>query len=224
MKLLLTLLCMTSTFGCAHKSYYTAEIDGPGVKADVKTHVGAIYSIPPASAQLKMKVVSLGVTKDPQKNTVLRMRIYFARKNVAAGTPGSKGNNILEFIDPKEQSVVLSGDNTPIHPSRIFGNPKSKPMIELLPNQKQVVELYFPMPAKIKSDDEVQSFTFSWKVHYSSLKSEQQITRFDRQDTAPMNNAEFVGDPDYPNFPINEYAVFPADFEWAPMMGPFWWW
>ena len=219
---LAALFALSTTFGCAHY-YYTAEVGGPGAKADIKTHVGAIYLIPPESSQLKMKVLSLGVQKDEKKNATLRMRLYFVRRNVAGSDPGAKQNTTLEYIDPREQAVVIPGDTAEIHPSQIFGNPEKKPLVELLPNQKQVIELLFPLPANIKTEAELQSFTFSWKVHYTRHQSEQQITRFDRQDTTPMNHAEFQTDPDYPDFPIHEFMAFPSNYEWVPYFWPWWW-
>jgi len=218
-----SLLLLSTTLGCAHY-YYTAEVGGPGAQADLKTHIGAVYLIPPESSQLKMKIVSLGVQKDEKKNAVLRMRMYFARKKVASPDPGMKRNQILEYIDPQEQTLILNGDSKEIHPSQIFGNPQKKPLIELLPNQKQVIELLFLLPEKIKTDAELQSFQFSWKVHYTHHQSEQQLTRFNRQDTQPMNHAEFQADPDYPDFPIHEFMAFPSDYEWVPVFWPWWWW
>jgi hypothetical protein len=208
--------------GCSH-SGYKAEVDGAGAKADVKTHVGVIYLIPPNSSQLRMKIVSLGISTDKEKNPTLRMRLYFARKNVAVADPGAKRNKVMEYLNPAEQAIILPKDATEIHPNRTFSNPVKKPLIELVPNQRQVIELLFPLPAQIKSNDDLEKFSFSWKVHYSKHKTEQQVTQFDRFDAQQENNAEFMTDPDYPDFPIHEYMEYPADYEWAP--APFgWWW
>ncbi len=217
----MTIFVLGAVQGCSH-SFYTAEVAGEGAKADIKTHVGVVYLIPPESSQLKMKIVSLGISKNEQKTPELRIRLYFARKTVSGKDPGVRRNQKLEYFDPKEQSIILTAGGEKIYPSRIFGNPDKKPLISLQPNQKQIIELLFPLPPKIKSNEDLESFSFSWKIHYTPHKFEEQVTRFDRQDQGPINNAAFMTDPDYPDFPIHDFMVYPANWEWVPY--GWWWW
>jgi hypothetical protein len=180
--------------GCAHHYYYVPETTGEGV---IHSHGGIIYSVPPTHPKFKMKLTSLGV-----KDGMLGIRMYIVRK---AGSAPSKDPS-SDFMDPKEQILVLPDVDEKILPSKVHANTERKPLIALTSGKKQAVELYFPLPNKDNKGRDFQSFTLSWSLHYGK-GFETQVSRFDRQDTRPEQGAEvFPADSDYP---YDESPVLP---------------
>jgi hypothetical protein len=115
--------------GCSSKPTFQPEVSGKGV---LSSHGGVIYSIPPKNPVLRMKLVASGVTKD----NMLLVRMFFLRKGPPAG----------EFLDPKEQSILLPDGRFSIIPSKVHANGAAKPLIKLTDSRKQGVELLFPLP------------------------------------------------------------------------------
>lgn len=190
---------------------------------------GIVYRIPPTSPKIKMKLVSLGVVKAPKEMKtlvpngirLLQIRMYFVRVEKNLKNASTTTQLAPESLIPSELSVELS-DGKPIRPVLIhasFPRAPDKDLIPLTTAHKQAIELFFPLPRGIQGSEDIQSFHFHWALHYDSDKSETQIARFDREDSAPQQGAEmFPWDPDYP---YDESPVLPPGWEILP---PFWGW
>jgi hypothetical protein len=190
--------------GCAHSYYYVPEISGDGA---VFGRNGVIYSIPPQQPDFKMKLVSMGMQKAPaaanapEGTKMIQIRMYIVR-------PDSK--SVPAFIDPKEQVLIFT-NGAEVRPTFVHARTVKKPVVELSDSKKQAIEFFFPMALATKDASYVQFFSLRWKIHYGN-KAEQQVVRFDRQDSRPQQGAEmFPGDPLYPYDEAPEFV--PNDWE-----------
>jgi hypothetical protein len=227
---LLGLLLLLGSSGCAHRYYYVPEISGEGARVG---RGGIVYEIPPGSPQIKMKLASLGVVKPPKDSNapanahLLQIRMYFKRVTGAPQATASTLDVGGESLNPSELSITLSNGHE-IKPVLIHAAYREGGLIRLATTTKQVIELFFPLPSGVQEAGDIQSFHFRWTLHYDSEKSETRTARFDRGDAAPEQGAEmFPWDPDYP---FDESPVLPPGWEmvpwywWEPFPGGPWWW
>ena len=89
MKIILSAFFLFSLAGCAHGYYFEPEVTGDGA---MHGKGGVLYSIPPASPVVRMKLVSLGIVapdaKKPQlpKQASFQVRMYFLRSKEVTST------------------------------------------------------------------------------------------------------------------------------------------
>jgi len=213
MKLTSLLFVFSALFlaGCAHHYYYLPEIAGDGA---ISGHGGVVYSIPPKESVIKMKLVSLGIENAPKEahappdSKMIQIRMYFLR---------TSGASVPVFVDPKEQTVTLT-NGVELHPSLVHARTQKKPAVELSDAKKQAIEFFFPLANVANGASFIQFFSLRWRVHYGTT-SEEQVVRFDREDSRPQQGAElFPGDPLYP---YDESPEFIPD-GWA--VGEWGWW
>ena len=153
---------------------------------------GVVYSIPPDSPKLKLKIVSGGMNSD----RLLSIRLYFYRI-------GDVPPTALESLDPQELTVSYGSSKNEVHPAKVRGNPSFKPFIQLSSRKTQMIELAFPIPSDVSTSVGVQSFEFYWKLRVGKKLIETQATVFDRTDRAAHNApqaSEFPADIDADNF------------------------
>lgn len=182
-------ICVLSLFSaCSSLPSYAPEIKGEG--AVLASH-GVVYSIPPGSKNLEMKVVSKGMNKD----RLLVLRLYFYRPTLSRATHA-------EMIDPRECHVNYGTLNHDFHPAFVHANSSHRPRVELGDQSKQMIELSFPIPNDVSIHEGVQSFVFHWKVHDGQGKTVSEQTVFDKNDStlnAPLAS-DFPEDLDSENF------------------------
>jgi hypothetical protein len=188
------------------------EIEGDGAMFGGK---GVIYSIPVQQPELKMKLLSQGMEKAPANahlpsgSNVLRIGMNFKIAN-----PQKTGQ--VPYLDPKEVILVLS-EKSEFQPILVHSNLKKESIIHLTGKSKIAVELFYSLPNQV-SEREIQFFSLRWKIHYGKNGSEQQLTRFDRRDSAPQGTGAFPDDPS--DMGLTEVG-FPVGFFdygdwWAP--------
>ena len=196
--LLFTLLLIS----CASSPTFKPEVDGAGAKS---TTGGVVYSIPPKNPVLKMKLVSLGITKE----NMVHVQMFFLRKGAPAG----------EYLDPREQSISLPDSSVNIYPARVHASAAGKPLIKLADTPKEAVELLFPVS---KGTHLFPYIMLSWKLHYvqdGQVKTMAETERFDLTDKSDpqLSVGHYLG---YEDFPYAGYDPFPADW-----VTPGWlWW
>lgn len=207
---------------CAHSYFYTPEIAGEG--AGVRKGTIA-FRLPSTDPRLKMKIVCLGVTDVPRdagsakQGKMVQVRMYFLRVKPAVESP-------QEFIDPSEQRLILPG-GAEVRPGLVHAAAqRPDKLIGLTPSKKQIVEMYFPLPEGMRGAKDIQSFGLQWKVHFDVKSAEQQVTRFDRQDSRPQQGAElFPWDSDFPldysPMPVPGWSIDPWPWRWWEPY-PFW--
>jgi hypothetical protein len=188
----LSLFVLGLLSGCAHSYFYLPEITGKGA---IYGNGGIVYSVPPESPALKMKIVSVG-TND--KGEML-IRMYFVR---------SAKPSTLETMDPKEQTLVLN--KMELQPIRVHANTKKKPLIELAEENKQAVELVYQLP-RGRTEKNVENFLLRWKIGYGVNQTEEQTARFDRHDSAPQQGS------DDSDFPYDDNPAFQNASNWLPI-------
>jgi hypothetical protein len=187
--------------GCSTEPSFKPEVGGAGA---LFSHGGVVYSIPPKAPVLKMKLVSLGVTKE----NMLLLRMYFVRK----------GEPAAEFIDPKEQSILLPDSTSGITPAKVHASGKAKPLIKLASLPKQGVELLFPLPA---GGHEYPFINLNWKIHYtqggvSKVMAETERFDFVSKNTPQQGVGNYYGDVDFPDVYYNRMNAewFAPDWMW----------
>jgi hypothetical protein len=189
---------------CSSKPIFQPEVGGAGAKS---YHGGVVYSIPPQNPVLKMNLVSLGINKD----NMLLVRMYFVRH----GQPAN------EYLNPKEQSILLPDSTTPIFPAKVHAYGAGKPLIKLAAKPKQGIELLFPLPPG-GGGEKYPFIKLNWKIHYVRDGSDRvmaQTERFDYVYREPPQEGVGVYDGD-DLFPPYAYSPFPEDWytpEWI------WW-
>jgi hypothetical protein len=188
---------------CATKPTFKPEVDGAGA---ISGHGGVVYSIPSKNPVLKMKLASMWIPK--QK--MVHLRIYFLRKGAAAN----------EYLDPREQSIVLPDSATPIAPSRVHASTAAKPIIKLADVQRQTVELLFPVPQG--GAHEYPYIKLNWKIHYVQDGKNQvmsETVRFDYiSKSEPQKGVgQYDGDVEFPY--ANYFSPPPEDW-----ITPGWMW
>jgi hypothetical protein len=183
--------------GCAHNYFYMPETAGDGA---MHSHGGVIFSIPPTQPKFKMKLTSLGV-----KDGLLGIRMYIIRtSNSTTHIP----NIHEEFLDPKEQILILSASGQRLLPVKTHASTAKKPLVALTAAKKQAIEFFFRLPSGMDKEGDIQSFSLAWKIHFSESGYAAQISRFDRSDSRPEQGSEmFPADSDYP---YDESPVLPA--------------
>jgi len=169
---------------CSSAPRFAPEVGGDGGKY---SKGGVVYSIPPQHPVLKMKFVSMVIPKEQ----ALHVQIYFVRKGSPAG----------EYMDPREQSVLLPDSTQEIHPSRVHANGAKKPMIGLADAAQQAVELIFPVPSAHSHD--YPFILLKWKIHYQENGADHVMSETERFDyVQPMEAQEgvgnYVGDLEFP--------------------------
>jgi hypothetical protein len=147
---------------CSTSKVYQPEVGGAGAQS---SRGSVIYSIPPEQPVLKMKLVS---AVEP-KNKRLRVRMYFVRKGAPAG----------EFLDPREQALILPDTKEPLFPIKIHAIADAKPRIMLFKNERQVVELLYDVP---KGGDAYPYIQLKWKIHYQKNGQPETIAQTERFD------------------------------------------
>jgi hypothetical protein len=189
---------------CTSKPTFQPEVGGEGGKY---APGGVVYSIPAKNPVIKMKLVSVVI---PQK-TMLRVRMYFLRSGSPAG----------EYLDPQEQSISLPDSATAIRPTRVHAPAAGKPLIQLAENQKQSVELEFPLPPGGRH--EYPYIQLNWKIHYRQNGQNLAMAETERFDyvhkvPAAQGVGQYEGDLE---FPYADYYM-PLPDQWmAP--GLMWW-
>jgi hypothetical protein len=187
------------TSGCSHNPTYTAEVAGKGAKH--ANDNGVVYTIPPKSQNLKVKVISKGINADRQ----LVIRLYFYRPQITKTA-------YPEFLDRNDFSLTYAVVPTQVRPVKIHSSRAQGTRIVLKPAQKQMIELAFPIPTAVRELETIQSFTFTWTIHDANGNADLQSTVFDQNDTranAP-NITDFPEDIDAENF----WVVDPGWFWW----------
>jgi hypothetical protein len=196
-----------SLFACSSKPTYKPEVGGEGARASSRG--GVLYSIPPENPVMKMRIASAVL---PGKKKV-QVRLLFVRKGAPAG----------EYLDPREQSLVLPDSNDEIHPSRVHADSAYKPLVRLDGAKKQAVELEFPLPAGGRH--EYPYIQLKWKIHYRQGGQDKNMSELERFDfirkaepkQGPGQQAEWED----VDFPYMDYGN-PLPPEW---MNPgFLWW
>jgi hypothetical protein len=198
LSLFLTFVC----FACSSKPTFKPEVGGGGA---VFSRGGVVYSIPPQNPVLKMKLVSMVIPKE----TMVHVTMFFLRKGPPAG----------EYLDPKEQFILLPDSKSNIYPARVHASAVGKPLIKLAEVPKQAVELLFPVP---EGGHQYPHINLHWKIHYNQDGQERTMAeteRFDyvEKDGPQMGVGHYYGDLE---FPYGGYAPLPM--EWATP-GWLWW-
>ena len=197
--------------GCAHSYYYTPEIAGEGARVG---RGGVVIEIPPKDPAIKLKLLSLGVTTPPREPhngaKALQIRMLFVRTPKGADTPVS--------VDTADLKLAPLGDDDGILPGLVHAASHQGSIVELGPMAKQAVDVWFPLPRASRGAADIQYFTLRWKIHYGANLAEEQVTRFDRQDSRSQQSAElFPWDAD---FPYDVSPVLPPGWIYDPW--PWW--
>lgn len=207
---------LTLLSACAHSYYYRPEISGDGA---IFRKGSIAFRIPSKDPRMKMKIDCLGITEVPRgagpkkQGKQVQFRMYFLRVNPCPNTP-------TEFIDPSEQGLSLMGGSE-IRLGLIHSAAEhTDRLIRLSPSQKQIVDLYFPLPGASRGARDLQFLNLHWTVHIDSATAESQSTRFDRQDSRPQQGAELY--PADNDFPL-DYSPIPTP-GWTIDPWPWWWW
>jgi hypothetical protein len=197
------MLSLLFVMACASKPSFSPEISGAGGKYSPG---GVVYSIPVKHPVIKMKLINLGIDKD---NNLL-VRMYFLRKDESAS----------EYLDPREQAIILPDSKTEILPTKVHASVEGKPLIKLSDATKQSVEFLFPLP---KGGHQYPYIKLNWKLHYLQLASEQTMAETERFDLVQKDDKDQKGVGSYYGdleFPYGGYAPLPA--EWVTD-GWMWW-
>jgi hypothetical protein len=197
--LIVLLLC-----SCAHSYHYAPEISGDGATWGQD---GIHFAVPAHSPQLNMTLGMRSLKQAPKKanlpegTEVVHVRMSFVP---ISGVKSGEG----AYLEPQEQKLLTFG-NMQAPPARVHAISKHRPRI-FLDTSKQIVDLFYALPKGVSASD-IQWFSIQWKIGFADGKSESQITRFDRHDSAPQNSNDFD---DYSNdsvgFLIDDWGW------WAP--------
>jgi len=197
---------------CAHHYYYLPEVSGTGATAGRSS--GVIYKIPPTgTTELKVHLRALGIHKVKDRQMVA-LRLSFTRPPGVSAAP----KNTREFIRPSDLTLKV-GDLPAIQPAYLHTMAREKDLVELTYKPSEVLELLFPLPKNIQDSKDIETYFFTWKVHYANGAVETQTARFDRNDSAPLQSAEDAAeDANYP------YGASTLGMEgWTVNQDPYWW-
>jgi hypothetical protein len=172
---------------CAHSYHYAPEISGDGA---TWSRDGVLFAVPAQAPTLKMTLAMRSLKEAPKKanfpagTQVIHVRMSFSSAALLAGAKLDTG----AYLEPQEQILLTFGDiQTP--PAIVRASSKHRPRI-LLDAPKQVVDLFYPLPRTVSASD-IQWFSLQWKIRFPAGRFEQQVTRFDRRDSAPQNSSDF---------------------------------
>jgi hypothetical protein len=185
---------------CSTQPTFSPEVGGPGA---MFFRGGVVYSVPPKNPVVKMKLVSLGITKD----NMLMVRMYFLRKGPAAG----------EYLDPKEQMVWLPDAASGILPAHVHANGVGKPLVKLAEAQRQAVELFFPVP---RGGHDYPYVKLDWKIHYTKDGANKTVAETERFDLVQKEGTQegvgsYSGDAEFPYGYANAQDMwFANDLMW----------
>jgi hypothetical protein len=206
--------------GCAHAYHYEPEI------AEDTSRVwrgGIVFPVPPTShPEFRIRLVSLGVVPAPSidgenKVPMLLVRMFILRPEALPQPAFPTMTPDPEYLDPAEQSVRFPNGSTS-KPGLVHANNQARPLIQIGPGEKQVIELFFNLPANGVGTGPLASFTFKWKVHFREGKSEEHTTRFSRSDHVPQESLDQYSDDPFYSFSLS--PVIPPDWTGTDW---FWW-
>ena len=174
-RLLLVSIATLTAAACAPSYVYLPE---ENATATVAGRAAARYAIPPEAPQGDVRVASFGVAKvTPQGSSesynALHVRMVVSNESK---TPWK--------LDTRDQliSIANEGESRPIYAS---ADRDGLPVIEIAPQDKRTVDLFYPLPADMQSAKRIPDFDVIWKVD-TGTRPIAERTPFQRLEVEPQ--------------------------------------
>jgi hypothetical protein len=197
--------------GCAHHTYYLAEVSGPEETQGEKG--GIIYKIPSSQqTEFSLQIRSLGI-RNAQETKMLGVRIAYVR-----GALATKLKETKEWINPADLFVKLESGKK-IKPAFVHSKNIKNSLIVLTGVEYDLIELLFPLPSGVAKNMGI--FFLHWKVHYGDGKTEEKIASFDRSSSAFESQPE--QDAEDKNYPYRQNLINTNGGWQVDQDDPYWW-
>ncbi len=188
--------------GCAEQQYvYEPAVNA---KAQMRGFPAAYYNIPTANPTGDVRLASFGVaqvrsSRGGGKVSTIEVRMIVA--NNSDSTPWT--------IDTREVMLSIQGvgQSRPLFVNTDAGKP---PILSIARGQRHRIDLFYPMPSRVRGEGQLPAFDLLWKVQTSSGQVAER-TPFEREKIEPVY-AGYYDDYWYPG----EFAV-------GLGYGPYWW-
>ena len=191
--------------GCAENRYLYRPAQQ--ATAQVSGLPAARYAVPPERPQGEVLVVSTGITEIKPDN--VKQRALFARVIVTNNTDDTPWQ-----LDTRKQAAVLGSSRIAPTYVNTFGQPL--PVLEIPKGEKRTIDFYFPVPAGMESNNDVQQFDLSWNIE-TGTRTIAERTSFDRYRVEPVYSGGYYGyGYGYPGYPYYPYRWGWYDPFWGP--------
>jgi hypothetical protein len=184
---LLTSLTVVGLASCADTSqYYYAPEAANVTHNDMPTHV---EKVPPESPQGTVEVSTMGLTTAKRGERALHVRM----------TVDNEGDTIPWTFDVRDQLIEVPGVGQSA-PKFANAGYETLPTLSVPRRERRVIDLYYPVPPKVRDENDLTGFDFLWSVTtpHRTISSR---TKIDRHDV------------------IDESSVYVTSMGW----GPYWW-
>ncbi len=160
-------------------------------------------SIPQEAPQGTVQITSYGIAAlSPSGTTVPALHVRMIASN--------DGDNQPWTIDTSKQLVEIAGEG---QSAPMFANAdvQTMPIVTIAQHERHVIDLYFPVPATVRSDAQLPGFQVLWQVT-TPARTVASRTAFDRVD-----RDQYASD--------GAYDTGYVDYGWPYWAGygPYWW-
>jgi len=175
------LLCVLGAAGCAAENYIYRPAEQ--VTATVAGEPASRYAIPPERPQGEVLVSTTGITDiDLGEETEEPMKALHVRFVIS-----NNGGEKTWTLDARDIHIDFQGQEE-MSPALVNATVTGLPIITIPPGQKQVVDIYYPLPNRFRGARDVPSFDVLWKVH-TDERMVAERTPFDRLLVVPETRA-----------------------------------
>jgi hypothetical protein len=189
----LTALVLAS--GCASTDYIYEPAEQANATLGGRT--AAHYEIPAEAPAGDVRVTSFGITEVAPAGGGPRMHVLHARMVVANNSDAAPWS-----VDTREQFAWIPGEGKS-RPAFVNSDDHGAPVLMVAQSQQRMIDLYYPLPVNVKSEDKLAGFDLLWQVT-TGRRVVAERTPFERLQIEPV------------------YATG-YDYSFALGWGPYWW-
>lgn len=148
-------------------AYYYAPEAANAMRAGMATH---IEKIPNEEPQGTLEISTMGITSGQRGEKALHVRM----------TIDNQGDEKPWTVDVREQLVEIPNVGRS-RPQFANAGVQTLPMIEVPRRERQVIDLYYPVPPHVDDADDLAGFDFMWQVA-TTKRAVAGRTRVDRRE------------------------------------------
>ena len=148
------LIAAVALCACSEEYVYRPAVNP---SATVAGHVAAYYEIPPEAPRGSVRLAALGFS-DLEPRGGAAVRAVHLRMVVANNSPTGPWT-----IDTREQRIDLPGHGTS-RPAYVGTRGIAPPVVTIAPGQKQIIDLFYPLPVDLGGASQLPEFDVLWSV------------------------------------------------------------
>jgi hypothetical protein len=182
--------------------------------AQASGYPAAHYTIPPVDPTGDVRVASFGFTEVQAQGGGPSTSVMHVRMIVANNRDDSPWT-----IDTREIVATVAGEGGS-RPAFVNTDAGAPPIVQVSRGEQRIIDLYYPLPEVMSTEDRLPSFDVRWQVQTSGGAIAQR-TPFERE---PVEAAYAYGAPGYyPGAYPYAYGYGYYDVGFALGYGPHWW-